>query len=293
MNILVTGGAGFAGSYISNYLAECGHFVTATYRNSYPTNMSKKVRCVKQELSQSIDIDGQFDAIVHTACSRSSEGIDTTMDRYVRDNIDSARQLVDFARRTGIKTIIYFSTRSIYGEIRTPEADESSDVINSGKYGLTKYVAEYIFKEAKDINTIGFRTPGIIGPGAHDIWLVDIVNKIKNGQEVQISNFETQNFVHILDICHFISKLIDLGSSGNSFKHNVVNLACKETINNIDIAKIIKHRLNSESKIYVKEPGDGLFRMRADKAFEMGFEPMTPREIVNLYLDGIIENNEE
>lgn len=291
MNILVTGATGFAGKYISKFLVDKGHDVTATYRNHYPVNASKKINYVKQELSQFIDIDKKFDAIVHSACSKSGSMI--SMDQYVRDNIDSARQLVDFAHRTGIKTIIYFSTRSIYGEIRSLEADESSDIINSDKYGLTKYIAEYIFKEAKNINTIGFRTPGIIGPGAHDIWLVDIVNKIKNGQDVCVSNFETQNLVHILDICNFINELIVWGSAQNPFKYKVVNLACKETINNVDIANIIKRRFDSKSKIYVKEPDEGLFRMKADRAFEMGFKPMIPTEIVNLYLDYVIENSRE
>lgn len=289
MNILVTGGSGFAGNYISHYLADKGHIVTATYRSNYTFDDSEKIDYVKQELSQRIEINKKFDVIVHTACSRSGSELD--MDEYVRDNVDAARQLVAFARRTGIKTIIYFSTRSVYGEIRSSEADECIDIINPSKYGLTKHIAEYIFQEAKDLNTIGFRTPGIIGPGAHDIWLVDIVNRIKTGGDVCVSNFETRNLVHIMDICNFINKLIIGGSTPNSFKYKVVNLACKETISNVDIAYIVKRRLNSKSNIFVKEAEPGLFRMKANRAFEMGFEPMKPSEIVNLYLDYIMETS--
>ena len=135
------------------------------------------------------------------------------------------------------------------------------------------------------------RTPGIIGPGARDIWLVDIVNRIKTGGDVCVSNFETRNLVHIMDICNFINKLIIGGSTPNSFKYKVVNLACKETISNVDIAYMVKRRFDSKSNIFVKEAEPGLFRMKANRAFEMGFEPMKPSEIVNLYLDYVIETS--
>lgn len=71
MNILVTGGSGFAGNYISHYLADKGHIVTATYRSNYTFDDSEKIDYVKQELSQRIEINKKFDVIVHTACSRS------------------------------------------------------------------------------------------------------------------------------------------------------------------------------------------------------------------------------
>lgn len=56
MNILVTGGTGFVGNYVSKFLADKGHDVTATYRNHYPMNASQRISYIKQELSQFIDI---------------------------------------------------------------------------------------------------------------------------------------------------------------------------------------------------------------------------------------------
>lgn len=94
-----------------------------------------------------------------------------------------------------------------------------------------------------------------------------------------------------MDICNFINKLISLGRITNPFKYKVVNLACKETISNVDIAYMVKRRFDSKSNIFVKEAEPGLFRMKANRAFEMGFEPMKPSEIVNLYLDYVIETS--
>ena len=47
MNILVTGGTGFVGNYVSKFLADKGHDVTATYRNHYPMNASQRISYIK------------------------------------------------------------------------------------------------------------------------------------------------------------------------------------------------------------------------------------------------------
>lgn len=284
MNILVTGGSGFAGSYITEFLARRGYDVTATYRHTCPSIEGSNIKYVQQDLSEKKYISQKFDAIVHTACSRSGDSIE----EYIRNNIDTARQIVKYARRSKIKTIIYFSTRSVYGEIQTLEVDESADINNPSKYGATKYIAEQVFQEAADLNTIGFRLPGIIGPGAHDIWLVDIVDKIMLGEDVEISDFESKNFVCICDIAKFVEKLIIASVGGQVFEYKIVNLACDKTLNNIEIANMIKRRFHSDSRILKKEP-EGLFWLNCDRARQMGFESSSPQDIVNQYLDYVCD----
>lgn len=286
MNVLITGGSGFAGRFISEYLIQRGYDVTATYRSNTPPNHNAKITFVKQELSEHIEIEGEFDAIIHTACSHSGPVLG--IGDYVRDNIDSAREIVRFARNKRIRTIIYFSTRSVYGEVRQSEVDESADIINPDKYGITKQVAEKIFQEAAEINTIGFRTPGIIGPGAHDIWLVDIVNKIRNNADITVNDFNTKNLVYIGDIARFIDKLITASVNGEKFRYSIVNLGCEEEISNFEIAGIIKKRFLSGSNISKRAPQAGLFRMNIDRALEMGFESSSPQDIINFYLDSVI-----
>lgn len=286
MNILVTGGNGFAGKYITKALAKKGHTITATYRHSMPDSLlqgGKGVHYIRQELSQPIELEGSFDAIVHTACSRS--GAVLSMEEYVRDNVDSARRIVEFATEKKIDTIVYFSTRSIYGTIFRLEVTEETDCINAGKYGMTKYIAEMIFQEADHINTLGLRTPGIIGPGAHDVWLVKMVEEIANGRDVSVSDFCTKNLVWLEDIAAFIEQMLFWSKEGKKYPYPVVNLACKQAISNLEMVQTIKERCHSKSNISVHEPDAGLFILNADKAFEMGFEPSAPMEIVNGYLD--------
>lgn len=281
---MVTGGTGFVGRFICEFFAKKGNEVTATYRRTIPQD-NNNIKYVKQELSNEINIEGKFDAIVHTACSHSGKIL--PMQDYIRDNIDSARALVGFARNNQINTIIYFSTRSIYGTVYDSEVNEDTNIVNPDRYGMTKYIAEQIFMDATDINTIGLRTPGIIGPGAHDIWLVDVVEKALRNEEIDISDFYTKNLVWLEDIAKFINLLIIQSLNGDKYKYPVINLACKESVNNIDILNKIKERLNSKSEIIVNKPNPNLFVLNATKAFEMGFEPSLPLDIVGYYLDYI------
>jgi len=289
MDILITGGGGFAGRYLADFFVQKNYGVSATYRRNVPSNSVNGVRYIKQELSEEIEIDGHFDAIIHTAVSHSGKILPIT--DYIRDNVDSARRIVEFARKKKINTIFYFSTRSVYGQVRTDEVFEDTDIINPDKYGATKYLAEQVFQEADDINTLGIRVPGIIGPGAHDIWLVDVVNRINNGEDVVITDYDTKNLVYIKDIAAFAEKMITFSNDGNVYDYKVINLCCRETINNLEMASIIKERLKSPSNITRRSDTTGLFKLNTYRAEKMGFVSSSPRTIVNEYLDWFCSND--
>lgn len=279
MKLLITGASGFAGCNLIKYFAGRGYDVTGIFRN---TKKQVKPPCtfIRQDLSKKIVIPGDFDAIIHTACAPGGD-----YQTCHRDNVDSIQNLICFAREKNVQTIINFSTRSIYGEVREKEVFENTDIINPSYYGMSKYAAECLLRDANDIRGISFRLPGIAGPGAHNTWLTAIVEKFIRNEPVEISDFYTKNFVWIFDIASFIEKLLLVSSVGGVFKYNTVNLACRDGEKNVDIAEEIKRYTKSKSEIAIIPPGNDLFTLRADRAFEMGFEPHTPIEVVRLYLD--------
>lgn len=284
MKLLVTGAGGFAGKNFIEYLLAQGHEVTGIVRAIDNKNGGVPgCKLIARDLSREIDIDGDFDAIIHTACARSGDYL-----KHKHDNTDSMEQLISFARRAGISTIINMSTRSIYGEVRVPEVFETTDIINPDDYGLTKYGAEVLLREAYDINGISLRVPGISGPGAHGTWLVNTVREFMNNEPVTISDFETKNFVWVTDIVKFAEKLISKSIKGERFLYDEVNLACREGENNIRLADEIKRRTGSSSVVTVVPPGPGLFLLNSDRAYSMGYESHTPMEITDMYLDTVL-----
>lgn len=277
MRILLTGASGFAGRNFMEYFLAQGHEVIGIYRQHKPQLPG---RFIQRNLSQPIEVEGQFDAIVHTAAA--SRG---TYQEFKRDNMDAMEQLIAFARRKHIHTFVNISTRSIYGEVRTQEVFEETDKINPDAYGQTKYGAEMLLREASDLNSISLRVPGISGRGAHNIWLTRTVQSFQANEDVRIADFVTKNFVWVMDIARFAEKLIAQSLQGLAFKYKVVNLACAAGENNLNLAREIKRRLGSSSQIIPVKPGKGLFLLNADKAFEVGYESHTPMEIVDMYLD--------
>lgn len=257
MRILVTGAGGFAGRNIIKYFSQRGHEITGTYRSKRP-GLKQYCSLVKCELSEPIEIVGEFDAIIHTTCAPAG-----TFEKCKRDNIDSMQQLIRFARKKGIKTFINFSTRSVYGEIAkgTEKVLEDNDIINQNYYGITKYAAECLLKDTEDINGLTFRVSGITGEGAHNTWLVSTVNKFLQNEVVVVSDFYPPNFVWIMDVAAFAEKMILESVSGCKFRYNIVNLACKEGSRNVEIINLIKRRTMSKSEIVIKPPRKGCLRL--------------------------------
>lgn len=285
MKVLVTGAGGFAGKNIIEYFLVRGHSVVGTYRNHKPFELETKgCELVFQDLSEEINIEGTFDAIVHTAaCTHSATDCD--FNSFKKANIDAVEQIIEFAKKRKIKNLIYFSSRSIYGEIREKEIFENSDIINPDAYGITKYIGECMIRDVSNqINVISLRVPGITGSGAHNTWLVKTVSDCLANHDITISDFYTKNFVWINDIAVFIENLIIQGMNDEKFKYDTINLACKIGANNCDIINLIKQRTASQSKISIKKSGKGLFLLNADRAYEMGYQSLTVLEIVDKYL---------
>lgn len=282
MRILITGAAGFAGRHIIKYLLNKGHVVTGLYRSHIPTDVSR-CRLFQQDISKEIELSDQFDAIIHTACAHPKK--ENNFHILKRDNIDSMEQIINFAHKKHIHIIVNLSTKNVYGKILENDIREESDIVNQDLYGLSKYAAECLLREADDIQGLSLRLPGLVGQEAHDIWLVKTVEKIKRGENVVVSDIVTKNFVWIEDLAVFVEKVIIDALHQKRFLYNTVNLACLSGSSNVEIVETIKRRIGASSRIIVQSPSFGAGNLDASKAFKMGYCSSPPLQIVNQYLN--------
>lgn len=276
--VLVTGAGGFVGNYIARYLTKQGHEVTGTMRQQKETKEIFSVFIC--DLAEGIHITKSFDLIVH--CAGSLPQHETDFRIFKRNNIDATDQLIKFALQQGIYRVVNMSTIGIYGEISDTVVTEETNRVNPDAYGMTKYVAECMFRAEPKINCVSLRMPGIIGLESYKVWLTNTVEKFLGNEDVKIysPNFKTGNFVWIDDLAKFVNRLLQM----KIWKYDVINIACVKKRSIIEIVNEIRQLTNSSSKILIDDQRGHPFCLDASRAVNMGYQSLDPLEIVRKYI---------
>lgn len=273
MRVLVTGSGGFAGRRTAVQLHLCGFDVVGTTHSCPIEAPFETMQLNLEELWPEM---GDFDAIIHTAGSVPHRAKEFCV--YVRNNIDTMRQIIDYAKHHDIRRVIYFSTIGIYGEFRDENIDENSNRINPDAYGLTKYAAECLLREEASIQSISLRMPGIIGTGSRGVWLANTIEKFWRNEAVRIysPDFATRNFVWNDDLAAFVAHLLRM----EDWKYDVVCLASHEKTTVRELVHEIKRLTGSVSEIIVDNDMSLPFCLDDSRAMEMGYESISPMEMV-------------
>ena len=273
MRVLVTGAGGFAGRRTAEQLHLCGFDVVGTVHSS---RIEVPFETVQLDLAEPWADMGDFDAIVHAAGNIPQR--EKKFRVLLRNNVDTMRQLVDYAKYHHICRVIYFSSIGIYGEMHDAVIDEQSVRINPDAYGLTKYTAECLLREETSIESISLRMPGIIGRGSQFIWLSNTIEKFRRNEPVRIysPDFATRNFVWNDDLANFVVHLLQMAS----WKYDVVCLASHEKTTVRELVHEIKRLTGSTSEIIVDNGLRTPFCLDDSHALEMGYESISPMEMV-------------
>lgn len=273
MRVLVTGAGGFAGRKTADALHASGFDVVGTVHSR---EIDAPFETVRLNLAEVWPDMGGFDAIVHTAGSLPHRT--TAYHAHMRNNVDTMRQLIDYGKTRGIRRVVNFSTIGVYGEFRTKMVDEETERINPDAYGMTKYLAECLLREAEGIESISLRMPGILGDGARGVWLTNTIEKFRRGEPVRIytPDFSTRNFVWNEDLAAFVVRLLRM----ESWKYDVLCLAARETTTVREIVQRIQRWTESSSEIIEDDCLRLPFCLDDTRAVEMGYTSISPLEMV-------------
>jgi len=174
LNILVTGGAGFIASHVSDRLISLGHSVTIVddlstgkLENLPPAAEFYQVDIRDDSLRQ-VFVERKPEVVIHHAAHA-----DVT--RSVRDpahdasvNVLGSLNLLECCREHGVRKFIYASTGgALYGEPRYIPADESHPIYPVSPYGVSKHVVEqylYVYRVNHGLDYTVLRYPNVYGP---------------------------------------------------------------------------------------------------------------------------------
>jgi UDP-glucose 4-epimerase len=149
MHVLVTGGAGYIGSVITDQLIGDGHKVVV-YDNlskGHADAVAREATFVEADLTsddalRATLVEHHIDAVIHMAASSLVGESMTAPDRYYSNNVVASLRLLDALVHTNIKTLVFSSTAAVYGEPARQPIVETDPTSPSNTYGETKLAVE-------------------------------------------------------------------------------------------------------------------------------------------------------
>jgi len=228
MKILITGGAGFIGSHLTEELVQAGNEVTILDNLSNGCmsnlkNVEKDIQMLKLDISFPLTtikrhigkID--FDQIYHLACyPRSLSFVDPDRDLMV--NARGTLNVLELARANNAK-IVFTSNSGIYGEPQYLPIDEKHPDAPSTPYDANKLVSEYylkVFNKEHGIKSAICRLATVYGPRQRTSpqWkpiVAEFVDKILSGKKPTINwdGLQTRDLIFVKDIVAGLQKAMN------------------------------------------------------------------------------------
>jgi nucleoside-diphosphate-sugar epimerase len=167
MKVVVTGGAGFFGSFLVDYLTARGHQVLSVDRLPDEDPLHDSVRLDITDgagLINTVKDAGPFDAIIHAAALLAHDK--ANLGHLWASNVEGTRNIMECARALKIKKVVFTSTNCVFSTGFDRPVDESTPLNPIETYGRSKLAAEkIILDEYQDVSTVIVRCPTILTAG--------------------------------------------------------------------------------------------------------------------------------
>ena len=143
MNILISGGLGFIGSYMVDNFLKRGYKVGIIARRvpSYLKNLASKVDLYKTDISKPLDfkLREKYAIFIHLAAANDMDSQDASI--ALLNTVLGVKNCLDFCLRNKINNFFYFSTFQVYG-VNSGVINERSPLICKNNYAITHMFGE-------------------------------------------------------------------------------------------------------------------------------------------------------
>lgn len=288
---LVTGGAGFIGSNIVQRLvSKAGKVrVIDNLSSGKKENLSAlagKIDFVQDDIrsaSACLSVTKDIDFVLHQAALRSVPKSLTSPKEYNEVNIQGTLNMLEAALKNQVKTFVFASSSSIYGEAQKfPERETDLPQLIS-PYALTKLSGEYycrIFSKNYGLNTVSLRYFNVYGPrqaldDEYAVVIPKFISSILKDEPPPIygNGKQSRDFTFIEDVVE--ANL--LSAHQTKFSYGVFNVAAGKDYSILELVDILNKIMKKDVKpIFVPpRPGD-VFRTAADLSLikdKLGYRP--------------------
>jgi UDP-glucose 4-epimerase len=261
-NILVTGGAGFMGSHVTEELINRGHRVTVLddLSGGYVDNVVEGAEFVQGSINDvglinSLFEQERFEYVYHLA-AYAAEGLSHFIKRFnYNNNLMGSINLINASINSGVKCFVFTSSIAVYGSSPELPMTEETPAHPEDPYGIAKLAVEQelrVCKDMFDLDYVIFRPHNVYGErqniGDKYRNVVGIfMNQILQGKPMTVfgDGSQTRAFSYIGDIAPIMAEAIDVPAAHNQ----VFNVGADQPYSVNELAEEVARAMGSEPNI--------------------------------------------
>ncbi len=281
-NILITGGAGYIGSHVSEVLIKNKKkiFIADNLSTGYRRLINKKAKFFKVDILKNkkireIILKNEIDSVIHLAANLIIGEGEKYPKKYFKNNVSGTKNLLKACENTGVKNLVFSSTAAVYKDGQY-KVRENSVIKPKSVYGKTKIKAEKIIKEFCKKNKINYCILRYFNiAGSSPSGKIGLINKsdhlfknfsreiIKKRPVLKIygNNYDTKDgscirdFIHVSDIAEIHYKVLEKINKLNNSK--TLNCGYNKGISVLEVAKMFKKQTSKKVEIFVSKRRKG------------------------------------
>ena len=269
MKVLVTGGAGFLGSHLVDYLVSQGYYVVvldnlSTGRLEYIEHHLgepgfKFIQADLLEPEKWVDELRGIDVVFHYAANPEVRHSTREPLEHYHQNLTATMNVLEASRKHGVGVVVFASSSTVCGDperIPTPETHPLKPI---SVYGATKAAGEILcqtYTRLYGIRTLILRYANIVGPRLRHGVIYDFIMKLQaNPRKLEILGDGTQrkSYLHVDDAVKAtliaLQHLLEAGKETETY-----NIGNNDWTTVKEIANIVVEAMGLENVEYVYKP---------------------------------------
>lgn len=254
--ILVTGSSGTIGTRLCEKLLEAGYDVVGADWKPNKWNAAVQDRTIDIDLRDQEKVFSllpkDVEMVIHLAANARVWDLVVDPDR-ARDNIVDTFNMLEYARRNGIRRFAFASSREVYGNLDQPIHKEEDALIQSceSPYTASKIAGEALlwsYQRCYGMDGVIFRFSNVYGMYDESNRFVPLcIQRAIKGEPLQIFGKDKMlDFTYIDDCVDAVIKTVE---KFDALKMDVYNVACGQGVTLVKVAEMIKEMTHSKSEI--------------------------------------------
>lgn len=264
-NIFITGGGGYVGSALADYLVSKGYNVTVYDLFLYGKNVfssKSNLKIIKGDIRDVKFLKSNLkgnDAIIHLACISNDPSFELNPDLGKSINLDAFEPFVQASQKEKVKRFIYASSSSVYGIKKEEDVTEEMSLEPLTDYSKYKAQCEKILFQYKsdDFETIVIRPATVCGFSKRqrlDVIVNILTNLAYHKREITVfGGNQLRPNIHIKDMIR--SYLCLLEAKSNKVNGEIFNAGWQNMSVN-DLAIDVKNNVGKDVKIIKSDTND-------------------------------------